>query len=353
MSSTSSHAPFTVFIQDHLLTIQRSEGRGVRTLCTLDLRRQPAFYLSDAGVVCSDQHGNIFTVGTGENGDSDPLLAALSDAQRAQSEKFGRRWAIRGATAVLLLWMGFLLGSGVMFLRDSSSPRVSDPVLWSPQPVSPSVQRSPIDRPIHYQNVEPALSSVDQERAVTPVPADGWSLPVSIRATLPQKLKAAADRQLFTVNLSSGHDQTLYVFADPQCPNCQHLEPALVTAAQSANVVVFPVAVIGREKSIAAITPVLCLPPEQRPGAWQALLTVGHDGLQLGKPAAEGEAVARHCEVAEKALGVNEVAYQTYRIPGTPWVITDDGRHVPQSVLRDPTRLRQFLNKKETRDAAH
>lgn len=337
------------------MTVQRSGERGVRTLCTLDLRRQPAFYLSDAEVVCSDQSGNIFTVGSGENDDNDSLLAALSDAQRAQSEKFGRRWATRGATAVLLVWMGFLLGSSVMFLRDSSPYRVSDPVLWQSQPVSPSVQRSPVDRPMSYQNVEPVFSSVDQEqeRAAAPVPADVWSLPVSIRATLPAKLKAAADRQLFTVNLSSGHDQTLYVFADPQCPNCQHLEPALVAAAQSVNVVVFPVAVIGREKSIAAITPVLCLPPEQRSGAWQALLTVGHYGLQLGKPAVEGEEVARHCEVAEKALGVNEVAYQTYRIPGTPWVITDDGRHVPQSVLRDPTQLRQFLNKKETQDAAH
>ncbi|WP_154805941.1 hypothetical protein [Serratia marcescens] len=100
------------------------------------------------------------------------------------------------------------------------------------------------------------------------------------------------------------------------------------------------------------ITPVLCLPPAQRPAAWQALFTVGTDGLQLGKAAAVDKKADSACDVAEKALGVNEVAYQAYRIPGTPWVIADDGRYVPQAVLRDPAQLSQFLSEKETPDAA-
>lgn len=222
----------------------------------------------------------------------------------------------------------------------------ADPVGLAPAP-----QVVPPTLPPHATKAERPEVPVPVQQTQAPAPEDGWALPASVRSTLPQKLQSAADRQLFTVNYSSGHDRTLYVFADPNCPNCRHLEPALVAAAQMANVVVFPVAVIGREKSIAAITPVLCLPPAQRPASWQALFTVGTDGLQLGKAAAVDKKADSACDVAEKALGVNEVAYQAYRIPGTPWVIADDGRYVPQAVLRDPAQLSQFLNEKETADA--
>lgn len=186
---------------------------------------------------------------------------------------------------------------------------------------------------------------------------DGWPLPASIRAGLPDKLRQAADRQLFTVQYSSGHARTLYVFADPECPNCQRLEPALNAAAGEYNVVVFPVAVIGKEKSIASVAPVLCLPPEQRKAAWDALFDKTGDVMNLGKAkpvakdAAKQDEKPDDCEVARQALGVNEVAYQTYRIPGTPWVIADDGRYVPQSVLQDPALLHTFMQSAEVIDA--
>ncbi len=41
---------------------------------------------------------------------------------------------------------------------------------------------------------------------------------------------------------------------------------------------------IGKEKSIAAITPVLCLPPEQRKTAWDRLFDAAPEGVNLGKP---------------------------------------------------------------------
>lgn len=50
MRAKSDYAPFSVYIRGNLLVVQRSvdlgkpvEGRGVRTLCTVDLRRQPTF----------------------------------------------------------------------------------------------------------------------------------------------------------------------------------------------------------------------------------------------------------------------------------------------------------------------
>lgn len=276
--------------------------------------------------MCCDKLGNVFTVESSANGSNDQLLAALSCAQLQQAEKWG--WGTRLTMAGVLLFIGLMLGVSLV----------------APQVVPPTL-------PSHATKGERPEMPVPVQQMRATAPEDGWALPASVRSTLPQKLKSAADRQLFTVNYSSGHDRTLYVFADPNCPNCRHLEPALVAAAQMANVVVFPVAVIGREKSIAVITPVLCLPPAQRPAAWQALFTVGTDGLQLGKAAAVDKKADSACDVAEKALGVNEVAYQAYRIPGTPWVIADDGRYVPQAVLRDPAQLSQFLSEKETADA--
>jgi TrbB protein len=178
-------------------------------------------------------------------------------------------------------------------------------------------------------------------------------LPQSVRDVLPAKLQMAAEHKVFTVDYSIGRSRTLYVFADPECPNCQRLEPALEAASQGFNVVVFPVAVIGREKSIASITPVLCLPPDQRKAAWSALFDIGKGVMEMGKAAADKAVTpAEDCDVAGKALGVNEVAYQTYRIPGTPWVIADDGRHVPQDVLQNPLKLQAFMNDAEVNHAA-
>ncbi|ASL95925.1 hypothetical protein BVG94_24900 (plasmid) [Serratia marcescens] len=356
MRAKSDYAPFSVYIRGNLLVVQRpvdlgkpAEGRGVRTLCTVDLRRQPTFFLSDAGVMCCDKLGNVFTVESSANGGNDQLLAALSEAQLKQAENWRTRWGGRLVISAGLLIVGLMLG--VSLVHSSKE----GPLELEPGPevsLAPAQQVVPLTLPPHATKAERPEVPVPVQQTRAPAPEDGWALPASVRSTLPQKLQSAADRQLFTVNYSSGHDRTLYVFADPNCPNCRHLEPALVAAAQMANVVVFPVAVIGREKSIAAITPVLCLPPAQRPTAWQALFTVGNDGLQLGKAAAVDKKADSACDVAEKALGVNEVAYQAYRIPGTPWVIADDGRYVPQAVLRDPAQLSQFLSEKETRDAA-
>ncbi|OKU16247.1 thioredoxin-like domain protein, partial [Escherichia coli] len=43
------------------------------------------------------------------------------------------------------------------------------------------------------------------------------------RHNLATVLKRNADRGMFTINLSSGHERTLYAFLDPACPNCRLL----------------------------------------------------------------------------------------------------------------------------------
>lgn len=47
------------------------------------------------------------------------------------------------------------------------------------------------------------------------------------RRNLATVLKRNADQGMFTINLSTGHERTLYAFLDPACINCRLLEPAL------------------------------------------------------------------------------------------------------------------------------
>ncbi len=89
----------------------------------------------------------------------------------------------------------------------------------SPEPLKPDLAKRSAPAPIAS---EPRQSAADV------APDDGWTLPREVRATLPQKLHNAAERKLFTVDYSSGHARTLYVFSDPGCPNCQRLESSSI-----------------------------------------------------------------------------------------------------------------------------
>lgn len=61
------------------------------------------------------------------------------------------------------------------------------------------------------------------------------------RRNLATVLKRNADRGMFTINLSTGHERTLYAFLDPACINCRLLEPALKQLAREFSVVIYPV----------------------------------------------------------------------------------------------------------------
>ncbi len=322
MASAPVHAPFLVRINgDQLVVIQMSDGIE-RVLCALDIRHKPSFYLSNGCVVCRDALGTEFTFDTLSGVESQDLLSQLIRARLDHGKKTIQHRLAYLVTAVAV----GVFGLSWVERSEPVESVVSHSTLSAPQPAVPT---APVQIP-----------------AANAVTDNGWALPPALRLTLPDKLRKAAERGLFTVNYSAGHARTLYVFADPGCPNCQRLEASLNALADTFNVVVFPVAVIGKEKSVAAITPVLCLPPAQRKAAWDALFDPAPEGLNLGKqkqePASQG-VESGSCDTANKALGINQVAYQTYRIPGTPWVISDDGRYVSQALLRAPLKLHTFL----------
>ncbi|MBO1811421.1 thioredoxin fold domain-containing protein [Serratia ureilytica] len=357
---------YSVRRRAHWLVLTESRGDQTRVLAVLDLHKGPVFFLQDEHVICRDSDGIECNITPGDEEDAAALMAAIVQALpaqtgRADADEASRRWRPfpRASALLLALLVGGLavtvlvVGISRDITRNPDALRYGE-VVYGERTMAPDLPPAPVRDatallPARETARPPAPVDPVPPSPGAPAPADGWSLPVAVRATLPGKLKNAADRGLFTVNYSQGHARTLYVFADPHCPNCRRLEPALNAAARQANVVVFPVAVVGREASVSAVTPVLCLPPEKRKAAWDALFDVGHDARQMGNKPADPTGPSADCDLAGKALGVNEVAYQTYRIPGTPWVIADDGRHVPQKVLRDPAALKAFL---EVSDAA-
>lgn len=327
----TSQSTFAVSVDSTQLVIAELTNGEPRMLGVLDRRMKPSFYIENDVVVCRDHQGKEFTLET-TAGRAHELLAQLVPAKL--NKRFIRsnvaHWMLRVAIVGGLIITGYLAALSKDYIHDKAAADAG------------------------FTTSAKALSPGSNSRALVPVPGVQKDVEWKVPASVPIAMGKAAATKLFSVDYSSGHARTLYVFADPACPNCQRLEPLLKAASNTVNVVVFPVAVIGKEKSIASITPVLCLPPELRKAAWEGLFDIGRDGLTLGKAGAvnDTEIGPSACADGERALGINEVAYKAYRIPGTPWVIADDGRHVKQSLLGDPARLDAFLNGEDASNAA-
>ena len=366
-------SPFQVNIANDLMTIRHFHDGHAQMLGLIDLSQPYHFTLDDRRITCLTSLGQLqiqAPAGTDAAALLDCIWSAATrykhgkregNAKTRRHARLTRRVvyatglgcsALMGCAFVVLLIAMFQAKETTDVLgRTYSMPDAQSAApapIRPPQVVTFSVTQ---DAPAGFvQTLQAEMAEESTKAAASP--GDGWTLPEPMRAALPINLQMAAERKLFTVEYSSGHARTLYVFADPECPNCQRLEPALEAAAKDFNVVVFPVAVIGREKSIASITPVLCLPPEQRKAAWSDLFDIGHGVMELGKAQESAAVEPGHCDIAGKALGVNEVAYQTYRIPGTPWAIADDGRHVSQEVLQNSLKLQAFMGAAEVPHAA-
>ena len=158
---------------------------------------------------------------------------------------------------------------------------------------------------------------------------------------LATNLKNAAQKQLFTVALSTGHARTLYVFADPQCHNCRLFEPALQALSDSVNIEIFPVTLVGKDITAKSVVPVLCAPATTRPVLWRNLFDDGAGMLDLAHPAP----ALPDCKAGEIALMRNDRAFALYHLPGTPTVIADDGRPVPFVAMKNEIALSDFLNR--------
>lgn len=313
-------------------------SRRHEPIFTCRLTALPWFVVHGDGLYAQNGHDALTPLYRGD--DAPQLLTCLAGALQArEARKAGIRRLATGIAIVVLalaVWMKQdpqtrLAGTGVPFAGSAPTLSVQQVATDKPDAQGGRViqQAQPVPQP------PPSQASP---------PADGWALPPAVREALPAKLHSAASRGLFTVPLSGGHARTVYVFADPACPNCQRMERHIETAAGTVNVVIFPVTIEGRDESLKALTPVMALPEAQRAAAWKRLFAADAGIGVPGGAAAPAVTDETQAETARGAIGVNEVAFRAYRLPGTPWTISDDGRYVPQSVLSSPGALEAFLN---------
>ncbi|HFK1238605.1 TPA: IncI1-type conjugal transfer protein TrbB, partial [Escherichia coli] len=126
-------------------------------------------------------------------------------------------------------------------VQTAGEPRLLPPHLNHTVPLNEGIQL-PVPPKKNVQVPEKTITGKNPEAAAA-------------RHNLATVLKRNADRGMFTINLSSGHERTLYAFLDPACPNCRLLEPALKRLASDFNVVIYPVSVIGGEESTDRVAP--------------------------------------------------------------------------------------------------
>ncbi|MGF7228217.1 thioredoxin fold domain-containing protein [Pantoea agglomerans] len=369
MNLSRREGPFVAKIIGDLLSVQRYQteekwgpesgsltGNGISMLFFCSLRQMPWFVVHSDGLYAQNAHDALTPLYRGE--DAALLLRCINDLMTTVESKRLRSLRQRkySYVAAALIAAGFLLAipiTGFKFLSAHDTPMLTTvdsrqeflskvgPARNTPaEPAAPSMMQLQ-DKGEHIDHGAPQQQT---QQSAAAAPADGWDLPLNVRAELPSKLRNAASRGLFTVPLSAGHARTVYVFSDPNCPECQRMERHLEAASDVVNVVIFPVTIRGGVSSLQVLTPVMALPEVQRADAWKRLFSADAGVSVPGKAPAASVPAENVVELARGAIGVNEVAYHAYRLPGTPWTISDDGRYVPQSVLSSPAALTEFLN---------
>ncbi|WP_152680069.1 thioredoxin domain-containing protein [Pectobacterium atrosepticum] len=197
---------------------------------------------------------------------------------------------------------------------------------------------SPIATPVSPAN-SPANSEVSS--------APKTSIETSSRIQMAAVLKLNAARGMFTINLSSGHERTLYAFLDPTCSVCRTMEPAIERLAQEFNVIVFPVSVVNDVNNggnaVEKIAPLLCQTDSaKRASGWLALFRADAGMSLPGNNVSAPDNT--ECEKsAAAAVAVNDYAFRQFGFKGTPWVVTDTGFRLPTGLLAEPAKIDLFL----------
>ncbi|EAN8329078.1 DsbC family protein [Salmonella enterica] len=298
--------------------------------------------------------------------DAAGILTAIAGCHPRRANIVSQLWL---ATPLILLVL-FILSSLIYHIQSEPAPPPQSPVKQStPAPV-PSAVKSSIKPAMPEPDGEiPAVMTQQRERlpltlkAISPDATPAASAAVrtekaenvenienaesaeaaAARKNLATVLKRNADRGMFTINLSSGHERTLYAFLDPRCPNCRALEPVLRRLTRDFNIVVYPVSVIGGEASASHVAPLLCEKDTQkRAEGWHHLYSADEGMVTPGHK--KNTLPDEDClKAARAAIDVNNVAFHQFGFPGTPWVLSDTGWHLPAALLQEPGQVSMFL----------
>ncbi|WP_275211687.1 thioredoxin fold domain-containing protein [Citrobacter freundii] len=194
----------------------------------------------------------------------------------------------------------------------------------------------------------PASPAEALQTAATPItpptPVTTEATEQSARQKMVAILKRSADRGLFTIPLSTGHERTLYAFLDPTCAVCKSMEPAIEQLAQNYNVVIFPVSVVNDGgDAVDKIVPVLCEKDlTARALAWSDLFRPDA-GMQVPGQATSQQ-VSSDCSVSAQAVvAVNDTGFRAFGFSGTPTVLTDTGIRLATGMLAAPDKIAHFM----------
>lgn len=237
-------------------------------------------------------------------------------------------------------WVPVKDAQNIMPLKHSTSTETLDATI-APAPKTSTVQLA--------ENASTPAQIGDQQTQTVPVKTNTPITPeaaTEARALLAKRLKNGAAKQEFTIRLSSGHERSLYIFLDPECPNCRIFEPTVQALAEDYNVEIFPVTLIGKTRTADEVVPLLCATPEKRAQMWKALNDTGAGMLNLAEKEKASIAPAA-CDAGKLALARNDLAFELYRMPGTPTVISDDGRMIPLQAMSSDTALKSFLDTRQ------
>ncbi|EEJ8282844.1 thioredoxin fold domain-containing protein [Salmonella enterica] len=263
------------------------------------------------------------------------LLKAIQDERQNNRKEQNK---------ILLIFLGVILGLGLAALLLTAVAREMyrpDELRIHP-PVPPlSLSEQAINEPVSVDiAATPPAAAVPQKPA--PVVQVIPSGPEDSRAIRAASLKKATDSGRYTINLSGGRARTIYVFSDPFCPGCRQIEPTLEALTRDYNVVIFPVTLVGKQKTTEAVAPVLCAAPQKRAQLWQSLFK--EDGVMPLSSTASDTPTPTSCTDGEHAVAINDRAFDYYQLPGTPQLIADDGRDIPFSALTSDDALARFMN---------
>ncbi|EBV4847415.1 hypothetical protein DO568_19160 [Salmonella enterica subsp. enterica serovar Typhimurium] len=263
------------------------------------------------------------------------LLKAIQDERQNNRKEQNK---------ILLIFLGVILGLGLaaLLLTAVALEMYRPDELRIHPPVPPlSLSEQAINEPVSVDiAATPPAAAVPQKSA--PVAQAIPSGPEDSRAIRAASLKKATDSGRYTINLSGGRARTIYVFSDPFCPGCRQIEPTLEALTRDYNVVIFPVTLVGKQKTTEAVAPVLCASPQKRAQLWQSLFK--EDGVMPLSPTASDTPTPTSCTDGEHAVAINDRAFDYYQLPGTPQLIADDGRDIPFSALTSDDALARFMN---------
>lgn len=333
---------YSTRIHDKWLSVYRHQGETETALFAInltDLRKSSL--LASGPSLCLIRHsGATITLYTGCDDDIPAILRAVLEAYDKWYEHLVNRWSSRISVPLILTVFILVLVVGLRVMTFLSTPPVLHPAVAQQSSLSgykgTEMQRPPAP---HKLAAMPAVPAQDEP----PRPSVPVAQSSDIRDVLARNLHNAAERQQFTVTLSTGHERTLYVFADPECQNCRIFEPAVQALSQYFNIEIFPVSLIGKDDSAREVVPVLCAPAPARQVLWRNLFDIGAGMLTIGKDNAGSTSQPAPCDTGTEALALNDKAFAVYHLPGTPTVIADDGRQVPFTAMKTVATLNAFL----------